>query len=758
MRASLGAWIVSCVVLSLVLSAEATRYVSPTGGNIPPYNTWARAARDIQTAVNAAANGELVLVNNGTYALPATLTVSRGIILRSANVLGATIQGSSTFRCINLTGNGVVENFNITQGRAPGNDGGGVYIDGSGTVRGCRITRCSAGLSGGGVVIRSGGLLENSEISNCHGDDEGGGVALQYGGTVRNCNIFSNTLYGSALNWGGGVGMRGAGLVEYCKIWDNSTEQNGGGVHLYQGGEVRNCVISGNVGTNRGGGVAIIETGMVKRCLIRDNKTVAAWPEGKGGGVYIEGGQTFVENCRIEYNYASDRGGGVATSGGGTINSALIRGNTALYYGGGVCMENGGYMMHGTVVWNTAIYMMGGGTFCQDGGTTYNSIIYYNTAGFGSANINDGGTGGFYNYCCTPSVPAHAGTIFQGAPGFRDMYLDFRLSPTSPLYDACIAAWTAADYDMQGNPRITGFAPDCGAYEYCAPANDDLNADGTAELKVYDRGTWYTKILASDQEWNNAFGYPGVTPLPARFNKNNRGDEAVYDPSVGMWYVLLDDGSAPLWANNWGFRGTRAVAGDYDGSGIDDFAVWDTNTGNWYIRAPYGNFNIALGFNFGWRGAIPVSGDYDGDGRSDLAIYHPPTGMWYIWSLANGAPIVWGRQWGFSGCEPVSGDFDGDGCSDLALFHAATGKWYLRTASEYPITGADAVLLVGYNLGYTGCVPMAGDYDADGMDDMAVYATAARRFYIVSLRWGALAWGVSCGSYPGVTSPQPVKL
>ena len=93
MRASLGAWIVSCVVLSLVLSAEATRYVSPTGGNIPPYNTWARAARDIQTAVNAAANGELVLVNNGTYALPATLTVSRGIILRSANVRGANFAG-----------------------------------------------------------------------------------------------------------------------------------------------------------------------------------------------------------------------------------------------------------------------------------------------------------------------------------------------------------------------------------------------------------------------------------------------------------------------------------------------------------------------------------------------------------------------------------------------------------------------------------------------------------------------------------------
>ena len=63
---------VVCSILLTVLQADATRYVSLTGGNTPPYNTWARAARDIQTAVNAAANGELVLVSNGTYALPAT--------------------------------------------------------------------------------------------------------------------------------------------------------------------------------------------------------------------------------------------------------------------------------------------------------------------------------------------------------------------------------------------------------------------------------------------------------------------------------------------------------------------------------------------------------------------------------------------------------------------------------------------------------------------------------------------------------------
>ena len=41
-----------------------THYVSTTGGNIPPYSTWADAAHNIQNAVDVSINGDVDITNN----------------------------------------------------------------------------------------------------------------------------------------------------------------------------------------------------------------------------------------------------------------------------------------------------------------------------------------------------------------------------------------------------------------------------------------------------------------------------------------------------------------------------------------------------------------------------------------------------------------------------------------------------------------------------------------------------------------------
>jgi len=41
---------------------------------------------------------------------------------------------------------------------------------------------------------------------------------------------------------------------------------------------------------------------------------------------------------------------------------------------------------------------------------------------------------------------------------------------------------------------------------------------------------------------------------------------------------------------------------------------------------------------------------------------------------------VWGLGWGYGACVPVCGDYDGDGVSDLALYDPTNGKWYIRRA------------------------------------------------------------------------------
>jgi len=107
-----------------------------------------------------------------------------------------------------------------------------------------------------------------------------------------------------------------------------------------------------------------------------------------------------------------------------------------------------------------------------------------------------------------------------------------------------------------------------------------------------------------------------------------------------------------------------------------------------------------------------------------------------------------GTNWGFNTCVTVPGDYDGDGVSDLAVFHAATGRWYIRE-----MTGP--TIVVGEQWGFSSCVAVPGDYDGDGISDMAVYDTNTGNWYIDSLpAMGPLAFALNWG-FSGCT---PVSM
>ena len=63
----------------------------------------------------------------------------------------------------------------------------------------------------------------------------------------------------------------------------------------------------------------------------------------------------------------------------------------------------------------------------------------------------------------------------------------------------------------------------------------------------------------------------------------------------------------------------------------------------------------------------------------------------------------------------TAGDFNGDGLADMAVYQGSTGSWFIQTLSGQ-------WLAAGAVFGGAGRFPAPGDYDGDGITDRAVFS------------------------------------
>jgi hypothetical protein len=283
---------VACLALLIFKTSAAVRYVDVNSTNpVPPYTSWATAATNIQAAIDASTNADLILVTNGVYA--GGLLVTNAIAIQSVNGAGVTqIDGNHTARCANLADGVALTGFTLANGNAfnggglfcastsvmvsncvfTGNSSSGNYAGGafSGTLNKCTLVNNTNRSindigSGGGAawsvlnnciiannIAGSGGGAANCTLSNCV---LRGNLALAGGGaigaTLNNCLVVSNTAFWdfSAENQPAGGGIFGGTAIN-CTIFGNAVEfysnyhlPVGGGAY---GGSLKNCIIYGN--------------------------------------------------------------------------------------------------------------------------------------------------------------------------------------------------------------------------------------------------------------------------------------------------------------------------------------------------------------------------------------------------------------------------------------------------------------------------------------------------------------------------------
>ncbi len=224
---------------------------------------------EIQPALNAAANGDTIIVRDGKYTGANNKNLDFGgkaITLRSESVpKNCIIDCENDGRGFNFhsgeTNTSLLTGFAIINGDVTTYTpfvGGGIRCDNaSPTISNCVIMNNVAESSGGGISC-----LNNSSPA------------------IFGCIIRRN--YADA---GGGVycGMSSSPMIDGCYISDNSAE-TGGGIDVFYSSAptIRNCSITGNTISYNGGGVDCYDaTATLTNCTIAGNTSTEGW----GGGI-----------------------------------------------------------------------------------------------------------------------------------------------------------------------------------------------------------------------------------------------------------------------------------------------------------------------------------------------------------------------------------------------------------------------------------------------------------------------------------------
>ena len=273
----------------------------------------------IQAAIDAASDGDTVLIADGIYAGLGNKDLDfkgKAIKLVSENgpdncIIDCEGSGRGFYFHNGERQNSVIFGLTIKGGQV-GTDGGGIYC----TFSSPTITNCTISGNKCGVELWAVG---------------GGGVYFEHSSaTITNCTISGN---GCSTGEGGGI---------YCE---------------HSSVTITNCTISENRGGDRGPGGGISCRGsslIITNCAIFNNR--AGGNNVRGGGIFCDNSSLIIINSTIFRNEAR---GGWVTSGGGifysssslTIINSTFFGNMA-DLGGGICSWDSSATITNCILWD----------------------------------------------------------------------------------------------------------------------------------------------------------------------------------------------------------------------------------------------------------------------------------------------------------------------------------------------------------------------------------------------------------------------
>jgi uncharacterized protein with PhoU and TrkA domain len=204
-----------------------------------------------------------------------------------------------------------------------------------------------------------------------------------------------------------------------------------------------------------------------------------------------------------------------------------------------------------------------------------------------------------------------------------------------------------------------------------------------------------------------------------------------------------------------GLVGAVPVAGDFNGDGVAEIGIY--HAGTWYLDMN-GNGrwdDDDLWAELGEQSDMPVVGDWDGDGKDDIGVLgrrqpgdlaasavdpglpdpdnetlEQPKNIPPAMDEASSTRRVMQSsregtvrldvvdhvfEYGGRGDVPVAGDWNGDGVDTIGVFR--DGQWLMDSDGDGHLTEQDRTI----EFGQPGDIPLVGDWDGDGVDQVGLY-------------------------------------
>jgi parallel beta-helix repeat protein len=270
---------------------------------------------NIQAAIDAAKDGDTVIVADGTYTgygnrdidfkgKPITVRSTTGPenCIIDCQGLGRAFHFHSGEQADSHLGGFTITNGYVKVG------GGGIYCDGSGpTLMNCTLIGNSAERSGGGLCGGNSTVINCTFIENSSKKYVGG--ALLGGSSSA---TFTNCVFqGNSAHNGGAIYGSSSTFIN-CIITGNTAYQDGGGIKCWGSTPTLiNCTIAGNSAGRDGGGIysgLSSSRPIITQCTIIDNSA-----DGRGGGLYCDDSYSLIIGS-ILYGNSADEGNQISAT------------------------------------------------------------------------------------------------------------------------------------------------------------------------------------------------------------------------------------------------------------------------------------------------------------------------------------------------------------------------------------------------------------------------------------------------------------